>query len=204
MTAKKKPDIDQQLVTPIPEQCIATRKGAGDRDLSYVSGRYTKQRLNEIFGWDGWSSEIKAIQLFPADCTAFVHLRLSVRMPDSEEGITRDGVAYGHGRKGAEGFDFAIAEAATDALKRAAVTLGQNLGLELYPMTPLEPKADTAEKDVIAEIPQVKDFANAIGECSDLEVLAAVGAQIKEAALSASSRGGLGELFMAKQEDLNG
>jgi hypothetical protein len=202
MTAKKKPDIDQQLVTPIPEQCIATRKGGGDRDLSYVSGRYVKQRLNEIFGWDGWSTEIRAIQLFPEACTAFVHLRLSVRIPGSEEWITRDGVAYGHGRKGAEGFDFAIAEAATDALKRAAVTLGQNLGLELYPMTPQEPKADTAERDVIAEIPVVKQFANAIAECSDLEVLGAIGADIKDASLSASSRGGLGELFMAKKADL--
>jgi hypothetical protein len=89
-------------------------------------------------------------------------------------------------------------------LKRAAVTLGQNLGLELYPMTPLEPKADTAEKDVIAEIPMVKQFANAIAACSDLEVLGAIGAEIKGASLSASSRGGLGELFMAKQADLNG
>jgi hypothetical protein len=202
MTAKKKPDIDQQLTTSIPEQCIATRKGGGDRDLSYVSGRYVKQRLNEIFGWDGWSTEIKAIQLFPEACTAFVHLRLTVLV--GQEIVTRDGVAYGHGRKGAEGFDFAIAEAATDALKRAAVTLGQNLGLELYPMTPLEPKADTAKKDVIAEIPVVKQFANAIAVCTDLEVLGAIGADIKDASLSASSRGGLGELFMAKKADLSG
>ena len=197
------PTIGQQLTAPIPEQCISTREGGGGRQLSYVSGRYTKQRLNEIFGYDGWTTEILETQLFPAECTAFVHLRLTIHGDTDNKRVTRDGVAYGHGRKGAEGFDFAIAEAATDALKRAAVTLGQNLGLELYPMTPQAPKADTVKKDVIAEIPVVKDFANAIAACSSVDVLDAIGVQIKDAGLSASSRGGLSDLFMARKADLS-
>lgn len=134
-------NIKEQLETPIPKDCISQRAGGGGIKLSYVSGRYVKQRLNEIFGWDGWSYTVREVKLFPEECTAFVHLTLTVKCgPRSDDGfgdeLYRDGLAYGHGRKSAEGFDFAIAEAVTDALKRAAVSLGQNLGLELYPMTP--------------------------------------------------------------------
>jgi len=134
-------DIKDQLEAPIPKECISQRAGGGGIKLSYVSGRYVKQRLNEIFGWDGWEYSVTKVELFPEDCTAFVHVCLTVYTGDESkrgfrESVCRDGLAYGYGRKSAEGFDFAIAEAVTDALKRAAVSLGQNLGLELYPMTP--------------------------------------------------------------------
>ena len=58
------------------------------------------------------------------------------------------------------------------------------------------------KKDIIDEIPIIKDFANAIAEAHDMEVLKAVGEQIRDAGLSASGRGGLHELYAAKKEDL--
>ena len=66
--------IEKELTEPIPPQCISVRQG-----LSYVTGRYVKQRLNELFGWSGWSYEI--IRFDPANAVegrAFCHLRLMV------------------------------------------------------------------------------------------------------------------------------
>jgi hypothetical protein len=84
----------------------------------------------------------------------FVHGRLAVSFDDRM--VVRDGVAVGHGTlKNWEGeavsagranevIDFAAAEAVTDALKRAAVGLGESLGLCLYPLVGGEkaPKKD--------------------------------------------------------------
>ena len=196
-------DIADLLATDVPPEHVTQREGAGGMKLDYVTGRYVKQRLNEIFGWDGWSYEVIRVELFPEECTAFAHVRLKVMetpapeyMLISSPGVTKDGLAYGHGRKGAEGFDFAIAEAVTDALKRAAVSLGQNMGLSLYPY------AKGRKKDIIDEIPIIKDWANAIAEAHDMEVLKFVWEQVEASDLSASGKGGLAELKDSKKADL--
>jgi len=188
-------DIADLLATDVPPEHVTQREGAGGMKLDYVTGRYVKQRLNEIFGWDGWSYEVIRVELFPEECTAFAHVRLRVRAPEIGH-INKDGLAYGHGRKGAEGFDFAIAEAVTDALKRAAVSLGQNMGLSLYPY------AQGRKKDILDEIPAIKDFANAIAEAHDMEVLKFVWEQVEASDLSASGKGGLAELKDSKKADL--
>lgn len=129
--------IQEKLNAAIPKECIADKQG-----LSYVSHRYVKQTLNEVFGWDGWSYTVERIDLNREKMEAFVHVRLSVG------DVTRDGIAVGFLPKprdkakhetwsnNSQGFDFAVAEGVTDALKRAAVSLGNSLGLELYPMVP--------------------------------------------------------------------
>jgi len=164
------------LRTPVAQQYVSERKG-----LSYVTGRYVKQTLNELFGPLGWSYEV--IENYPInpkfdDGTArwFAHVRLTIQV--GERSVTKDGLAVGHGvlrkeiwkngkptgefeevsgGRANEVIDFAAAEAVTDALKRAASTVGQVLGLSLYPLkagetnaaetpstTRPEPKAKTA------------------------------------------------------------
>ena len=146
--------IKEQLSASIPEEFVSKRKGAGNSELSYVSGRYVKQRLNEIFGWDRWGYAVVRVEVFPEKSSAFAHVRLEVITEGGA--VCRDGLAYGYPapkRVGTEeGFDFAIAEAVTDALKRAAVSLGQNMGLELYPMAPggkPTPKRKASKLDVL-------------------------------------------------------
>jgi recombination DNA repair RAD52 pathway protein len=155
----------EKLNESIPKDCISDKKG-----LSYVSGRYVKNRLNEVFGL-GWSYRVIETKLVSIDDVSvrwFSHVRLVVR---SEDGYTtRDGLAIGHGTlKTAAGkaaspgraneiVDFAAAESVTDALKRAAVSLGNSLGLELYPMgnkktggaapRPAPKKSNAPKKDI--------------------------------------------------------
>lgn len=128
-------DTASALRQDVDPEFVSERSG-----LSYVTGRYTKQRLNELFGPLGWSFEVLTATLDRENVACFVHGRLTVTIHQKDgTSVTasRDGVALGFasGRNNNEAFDFACAEAVTDALKRAAVGLGQNLGLSLYPLT---------------------------------------------------------------------
>lgn len=142
-------DALRQDVRP---EFVSERKG-----LSYVTGRYVKQSLNELFGPLGWQYEVLETYPITSDPRAarwFAHVRLTVYV--GERHVSRDGLAIGHGvlekevwenrkptgkyekvsaGRGNEVWDFAAAEAVTDALKRAASSLGQCLGLSLYPLT---------------------------------------------------------------------
>ena len=134
MSEDKPATVADVLRLDVDPAFVSQRSG-----LSYVTGRYTKQRLNELFGPLGWSYTVEDVRLDPENVAAFVHVRLTVGVStdDGRVEVTKDGLAYGFaaGRTGPEAYDFAIAEGVTDALKRAAVSLGQNLGLSLYPLT---------------------------------------------------------------------
>jgi recombination DNA repair RAD52 pathway protein len=128
-------DTAKALQQDVAPEFVSERSG-----LSYVTGRYTKQRLNELFGPLGWSFEVLDVRLDRDNMSAFVHGRLTVTIHQKDAEpvtVTKDGLALGFasGRSNNEAFDFAIAEGVTDPLKRAAVGLGQNLGLCLYPLT---------------------------------------------------------------------
>ena len=133
--------IQEKLNESIPNACISDKKG-----LSYVSHRYVKDRLNECFGlcWSYKVLDTYQVSIDENSIRWFSHVRLFVQ--EAGDITTRDGIAIGHGTlKTAAGktaspgraneiVDFAAAESVTDALKRAAVSLGNSLGLELYPM----------------------------------------------------------------------
>ena len=144
-------DTAAALREDVAPEFVSERSG-----LSYVTGRYTKQRLNELFGPLGWSFEVLDVRLDRDNMSAFVHGRLTATVHQKDAPpitVTKDGLALGFasGRSGNEAFDFAIAEAATDALKRAAVSLGQNLGLCLYPLTAGAGKVKAATKKAKAK-----------------------------------------------------
>ena len=132
-------DIESALSADVPPEFISSRQG-----LSYVTGRYVKQRLNEVFGWDGWSYTIDSFEHACPENNGRAKCALSLVVFTDRGLVRRAGVAQGYGSikddttadRLNQVLDFADAEAVTDALKRAAVSLGQNLGLSLYPMTP--------------------------------------------------------------------
>ena len=146
------PSLAETLRQDVRPEFVSERKG-----LSYVTGRYVKQSLNELFGPLGWQYVVVDQYAIVDDSRAarwFAHVRLTVMVGDRE--VSRDGLAIGHGvlekevwenrqptgkyqevsvGRANEVWDFAAAEAVTDALKRAASSLGQCLGLSLYPLT---------------------------------------------------------------------
>jgi hypothetical protein len=194
--------IAEELQQDVESQYVSERKG-----LSYITGRYVKQRLNEIFGWDGWSYEVveqKMVHLDEEAVRWLAHVRLKIHQGEAPYSIIKDGIAIGHGtckdRYGKplspgrlnEVIDFAAAEAVTDALKRAAVSLGQNLGLSLYPMTSDaqgHKTFDTQQEERTGVAPaehpfDVQGFALRIGAAESLEELHTVGEDIGKADLT--------------------
>jgi hypothetical protein len=204
-------DKATRLAKDIPSEFISERKG-----LSYVTGRFVKQTLNDIFGWNGWSYQILEQRMLSIDEEAvrwLVHLRLTVNDGSIENAITRDGLAIGHGtlkdRYGKplspgrmnEVIDFAAAEAVTDALKRAAVSLGQALGLGLYPMTSdAEGRKTFDAPDALMD--DVGGFATRIGAAESLEELRGVGRDIATADLTQPKKDILRALYMTAEKRL--
>lgn len=202
-------DIQDLLNEPIPRDCISEKQG-----LSYVSHRYIKERLNFVFGWDGWSYEVVDKVIFEEKLSCFAHVRLTVM--GNQGPVTRDGMALGFpaGQSTVQSFDFAIAESITDALKRAAVSLGSSMGLELYPMTkgeqppkpgppaPRPPTQSMSDKPLVAEKAQIERYVGSIGGSTSLSGLQMVGLSIKDSDLSKGAKDELHGIYAAKKREL--
>lgn len=52
--------VSKILATKPLRRDILTRPGPGGKQLSYMSGECVSRMMNEIFGYDGWSLEIKS------------------------------------------------------------------------------------------------------------------------------------------------
>lgn len=119
-------DIVEMLDAPLPWEEITFRKSKNTW-LAYVSGEYVKRRLSEIFGPLGWSWH--AHERFNHEENG-VEIGGSLQVHLADDDVrSRSGFAFGTNYNG---LDFAAASGNTDALKRAAATLGNSLGLQLY------------------------------------------------------------------------
>lgn len=115
---------------------IAQRRQGG-QSLDYVEGWYCEHTANEIFGFDGWSTEVLDLR---ENCEPtqnnngnfIVSFRATVRV--TAGGVIRDGVGFGSGiaKSIHDAYEGAIKEAQTDAEKRALKTFGNRFGLALY------------------------------------------------------------------------
>ena len=130
----------QELQEPLSSQAVRTRNQSG-RNLSYIEGLYAISEANRIFGFDSWDQEIVELKCVyererkigrdqkPGWGISYVaSIRITVN------GIKREGVGAGHGIDVDPGqaHESAIKEAATDAMKRALMTFGNQFGLALY------------------------------------------------------------------------
>jgi hypothetical protein len=218
--------IEKLLSEDVPREHITYRK-VGRKELGYVTGRYCKQRLNEIFGWDGWTYTVVEQKIITLDehCVRwFAHVALSV---NTEDGcVERHGLAVGHGvlqkeiweggrstgkfesvsvGRANEVIDFAAAEAVTDALKRAAVSLGQNLGLSLYPYAKGDKddhKDDAPKPAPVDEKKAIDRLVSSIAGATTEAALALVGKAVKDSGLSGKALNGLRSLYEAKLMEL--
>lgn len=123
--------INAMLDEKIPRSAVMQRDGGGGRSLSYLSGHYVIDRLNQVFGPLNWANEITEVRELAGPKPAYlVKLRLSVMV----NGMTtvKEGYGYGSDKSAMNPHELAIKEAVTDALKVAAKNLGMSMGLALY------------------------------------------------------------------------
>lgn len=154
-----KEPIVKVLQEKLDASVVKTREQGGTV-LSYVEGWYIQDRLNQVFGFGNWDQEIITLdEVLPLQqiqkngrdmyrCVYRCVMRLTLtptyvqRDSDEEDGkriytqdlVVREDVGTGSGFSSdpALAIDSAIKEAATDALKRAAKSLGNTFGLALY------------------------------------------------------------------------
>ncbi|GAA6027114.1 hypothetical protein JCM8097_002401 [Rhodosporidiobolus ruineniae] len=120
-------------------ELIQTRKAGGGGSVSYLEGWRAINLANDIFGYNGWYTDIKYLeadfidynpetQRYNMGVTAIVRVRL-------QDGASHEDVGYGkleNTKYKGEGLDKCKKEAVTDALKRALRHFGKLLGNCLY------------------------------------------------------------------------
>ncbi|KAJ9257183.1 hypothetical protein DTO212C5_8936 [Paecilomyces variotii] len=136
--------VSELLGKALHSDLVQVRAGPGGTKLCYLSGHDAVRIMNDLFRFDGWSSQICELKLadvyeepgtgrWTAVYTATV--RVIIRGTDECREVFHDGVGCGTGEKfptrgGA--IESAAKEAETDAIKRAVRLFGESTGNCLY------------------------------------------------------------------------
>ena len=150
-TAQEIATLQSRLEKQLGPEYISSRTGPGGQKVHYLAAEKCIQLANEVFGFNGWSSQIMEIQVDFVDehpTTFKISLGLSVTMRVTlRDGTFHEDIGYGHieNCKGkAAAFEKAKKEGTTDGLKRALRNFGNVLGNCIY------------DKDYLSKVTKVK------------------------------------------------
>jgi DNA recombination protein Rad52 len=130
------PEQREKLNADLPREHVATRKGTDEgKPLSYVEGWRVIDELNRIFGNGGWSYSATVERVYEGtnDKQQYVCTYLGRCVLRVDDCMIEDvGAGQGQSKRPGDAIEKAAKEAATDALKRCAKSLGRRMGLALY------------------------------------------------------------------------
>lgn len=124
----------KRLNADLPPDEVKTREGGSDKALSFVEGWRVIDLLNDIIGVGEWSYRATVERVYEATvgdkyvCTYLGRCVLTVGTCVIED----VGAGQGKSKQPGDAIEKAAKEAATDALKRCAKSLGRRMGLALY------------------------------------------------------------------------
>jgi DNA repair and recombination protein RAD52 len=125
--------IARNLEKKLGPEFISYRTGSNMTRLAYLEGWTAINLANQIFGFNGWSSEIRDLRVDYEEVEEKKHtlgISCMVRIT-LKDGTHREDVGFGSAEKQktrAMAYEKAKKEAATDALKRALRQFGNSLG----------------------------------------------------------------------------
>jgi recombination DNA repair RAD52 pathway protein len=131
-----------QLLQGLNEVRVSQRKGGGGKMLSYLEAWEVRAHLIRIFGFGNWSWDVTSTELvFESESDGKWSVGYRVLGTLSIGGTTYSEAAVGSSTLGQRGeaHDMAIKTAESDALKRAAMNLGDQFGLSLYKNGSIKP-----------------------------------------------------------------
>lgn len=138
-TAEQIATLQSRLQKQLGPEYISSREGPSGKKVHYLAAEKCISLANEVFGFNGWSSSIRDIQVDFVDENATsgkISLGLSVIVRVTlKDGTYHEDIGYGHieNCKGkAAAFEKAKKEGTTDALKRALRNFGNVLGNCIY------------------------------------------------------------------------
>lgn len=162
--------ISKLLSKKLASEYISYRQGFGKMMVPYIEGWTVISLANQIFGYDGWSSQI--IKMEPDYCDVIDHkynlgISCVVRIT-LKNGIFREDVGFGSSenqRRKSDAYEKARKEASTDALKRAFRQFGNSLGNCCYDKEFIQKlkKFEKKEKEIIS----AKDLYRQENNCKD-------------------------------------
>ncbi|KAH6722569.1 RAD52 DNA repair protein [Leptodontidium sp. MPI-SDFR-AT-0119] len=131
--------LQARLEKQLGPEYISSRTGPSNQKVHYLAAEKSIQLANEVFGFNGWSSQIMDIQVDfvdenPQSMKVSLGLSVIVRVT-LRDGTFHEDIGYGHmeNAKGkAAAFEKAKKEGTTDGLKRALKNFGNVLGNCLY------------------------------------------------------------------------
>lgn len=134
-------DLRRQLDEDIPFDKTETRPGQGGRKFTYCETHTILNTANRLFGFDGWSSEIKSLDVDCVEQTrdgkwevaASCIMKVTVNLKDGTC-CTKEDVGMGISvmPKKSDAIEKAKKTGASDALKRTFRQCGNAMGLCLY------------------------------------------------------------------------
>ncbi|KAH9223795.1 hypothetical protein DL95DRAFT_352672 [Leptodontidium sp. 2 PMI_412] len=138
-TAQETAILQARLEKQLGPEYISSRTGPSNQKVHYLAAEKSIQLANEVFGFNGWSSQIMDIQVDfvdenPQSMKVSLGLSVIVRVT-LRDGTFHEDIGYGHmeNAKGkAAAFEKAKKEGTTDGLKRALKNFGNVLGNCLY------------------------------------------------------------------------
>lgn len=134
----------------------------------YLFAWHVINEANRIFGYNGWSYTISLQKVSEGKNNNSNHVVGYIcKCVLIVDGVTREDVGYGEGisKNIGDAHEGATKEAATDALKRALRTFGNQFGLALY---------DKSQKNVGVQ-PATNEIAEAVATIEALESMDALG-----------------------------
>jgi DNA repair and recombination protein RAD52 len=150
-TAQEIATLQSRLEKQLGPEYISSRAGPSGQKVHYLAAEKCIQLANEVFGFNGWSSQIMDVQVDFVDehpQTLKITLGLSVIVRVTlKDGTFHEDIGYGHieNCKGkAAAFEKAKKEGTTDALKRALKNFGNVLGNCIY------------DKEYLAKVTKIK------------------------------------------------
>ena len=99
---------------------------------SYLEHQYVRRRLNEIFGHGGWSLQEEVTRIEGTECEYMGKCVIAIPLEGRPEPALYAGHSHGSPIGNRVDHDQALKAAASGALKRAAINLGDQFGLSLY------------------------------------------------------------------------
>jgi DNA repair and recombination protein RAD52 len=138
-TAQEIATLQSRLDKQLGPEYISSRQGPGGQKVHYLQAEKVINLANEVFGFNGWSSQIQNIQIDFVDenpQTGRVSLGLSVIVRIIlRDGTYHEDIGYGHveNAKGkAAAFEKAKKSGTSDGVKRALRNFGKVLGNCVY------------------------------------------------------------------------
>ncbi|KAI5956715.1 RAD52 [Candida jiufengensis] len=154
-TEEEKIEIQSKLSKALGPEYIATRPGGGGTQVQYIEGWKALNLANEIFGFNGWNSELISCEIDYFDThgnSGKYSLGLSIVVRVTiKDGTFHEDIGYGfveNAKSKAMAFEKCKKEAFTDGIKRCLRCFGNVLGNCLYDKTIMKQIKDIEKKKV--------------------------------------------------------